>query len=290
MTLLLVLGALIAGATVWFLARAVARTPAADGEARESLFQVRDRLLAQLRELDAEEADRNVDAAVAADERRRLEAELAQVLKAIEAGDGKVTTSSRPPRQTWAVTLIVLALALPLASAALYLGAQGSVLAQLQQAQALARGGVPSMVHEMVARLERRLAEQPNDPHGWAQLGRAYAVLGRVEAAEQAYARAYEQAPGDVDVVAGYASFLLARDSPRVSDQAVAMFEKLQALEPAHPSALWGLGLAAYQERRYADAAKLWERLLEQLPPGSEIEPQVRRAVESARTEAARAK
>ncbi|HEX7044632.1 MAG TPA: tetratricopeptide repeat protein [Burkholderiales bacterium] len=290
MTLLLALGALIAGVTVWFLARAVGRTSAAGAETRESLLQVRERLLAQLRELDAEEADRNVDAAVATDERRRLEAELAQVLKAIEAGGAAGAAASRPPRRVWAVTLIVLAIALPLASAALYLGAQGPVLAQLVQAQALARGEVPPVVREMVARLERRLAEHPNDPHGWAQLGRAYAVLGRVEAAEQAYARAYEQAPGDVEVVAGYASFLLARDSPRVSAQAVAMFKKLQALEPAHPGALWGLGLAAYQEQRYADAAELWERLLRQLPPESEVEPQVRRAVETARAEAAKAK
>src|SRR5581483_10478349 len=78
MILLIVVAAVLAVGTVWFLARAV-RSPAValTPQERQGYEQLRDRLLAQLRELDVEEGDRNVDAGIASDERRRLEAELA---------------------------------------------------------------------------------------------------------------------------------------------------------------------------------------------------------------------
>ena len=288
MILFLVLAAMIAVVTVWFLARSMFVRPAVDREGYDGLVQLRDRLLSQLRELDVEEGDRNVDFGTAADERQRLEADLAQVLKRLEeygpvvsaaAGAGEGHAQLR-----WMV-LGALALVLPLASTVLYLGGHATVLSQLGQAHSLASGQVPPMVLEMVARLEQRLAEEPGDPEGWARLGRAYSVLGRDQEAQRAYARAYQLAPDNVDVVAGYAAYLLARDPASLSTQALALFRKLHALEPRHPGALWALGLAAYQERKFNEAVEFWEQLLQQLPPGSEVEPQVRRAIETARAE-----
>lgn len=291
MILALALAAFIAVVTVWFLARAVRSAPATGQESYEGLAQLPDRLLAQLRELDVEESDRNVDAGIAADERRRLEAELAQVLKNLEAAPAPLekTASGRSSR-LWVIVLLAFAVVLPLVSAALYLGGNATVLAQLGQAQAIAKGEVPPMVLEMVARLERRLAEQPDDAAGWARLGRAYAVLGREQDADEAYARAYQIAPDNVDVVADYAAFMLSRDPTSVSPEALALFRKLHALDPQHPGALWALGLVAFHHQKFDEAVKWWEQLLKQLPPESEATPQVQRALEAARAEAVKAK
>ena len=76
---------LITAVTVWYMARPLARAVTQDDrERRGQLQQLRDRLLAQLSELDVEEADRNIDTDVVTDERSRLEAELAQALRELE--------------------------------------------------------------------------------------------------------------------------------------------------------------------------------------------------------------
>ncbi|HLD13241.1 MAG TPA: hypothetical protein VJB18_00830 [Burkholderiales bacterium] len=82
MIILAVIAVLILAASVWFLARPVTRPAGAvSGEEHHELLQQRGRLLTQLSDLDIETADRNMDAAVIGDERQRLEAELAQVLR-----------------------------------------------------------------------------------------------------------------------------------------------------------------------------------------------------------------
>jgi cytochrome c-type biogenesis protein CcmH len=292
MILLLVLAALMALLTVWFLSRSLHTPPLAVTEQGDALIQLRDRLLAQLREIDVEAGDRNVDPAVAADERAHLEAELAQVLRELDAtnvraGASEPSISSRRMLLPAAIALVVI---LPLASAGLYFVKNAATLAQLEQVQSIAGGEIPPMVLEMVARLERRLAEQPGDPRGWAQLGRAYAVLGREREARAAYVRAYELAPKDKEIMGAYAAFLMSIDPAQPPAEAIAIFKKLHALDPLHPGALWALGLVAYHEQKFGQAVKYWEQLLKQLPPDSDVAPQVQQAVDMARSQKGQAK
>lgn len=285
--------ALLAAASVWFLARAVRDRPAPGARAsRDALEQLRDRLLTQLRELDVEEADRNIDPQVAIDERKRLEADLARVLRSLE----DESPASRPVAEAapsiWPATVFMLGLLLPLVSGSLYFLKNGSALRQLDQPAAGpgARGEVPPMARQMVARLEQRLKEQPNDPQGWARLGRSYDVLGREDDAHQAFARAYKQAPENAEIIAAYAGFLMSRDPARMSSETVSLFRKLHALEPQHPGALWALGFAAYQQKSYSEAVSYWDQLLKLLPPDSEVVPQLRHALDIARAEASKVK
>jgi cytochrome c-type biogenesis protein CcmH len=291
MILLLVIATLMAALTVWFLSRSLRTPPPAQTEEGDALVQLRDRLLAQLREIDVETGDRNIDATVAADERARLEAELAQVLKNLQPMQ-QTAASPVSPSSTRLVlpAVVALVIVLPLASAGLYVANNSITLAQLDQAQSIAGGEIPPMVLEMVARLERRLAEQPGDPRGWAQLGRAYAVLGRESDARAAYVRAYELAPTDKEILSAYAGFLMSLDPSQPSPQVVALFNKLYALDPSHPGALWVLGLVAYHEQKFGQAVKYWEQLLKQVPPESEVAPQVQQAVDMAREQQGKTK
>lgn len=292
MTGLLFAALLITAATIWLLARPLRTGGVQVTEDREALLQLRDRLVAQLRELEVEAGDRNMDATVATEERQRLEVELAAVLKDLDrvpATNAATAPAAPSSRRLWLTTVIVLAIALPLVSAGFYLGKNGPVLAevsQLQSAVVTANGQrVPPMVLQMIGRLEKRLAEQPNDPKGWARLGRAYEVLGRQADAEQAYARAYKLAPNDQEVLLAYASFYYGRDPGNPSPQAIDLFVKLNALNPKDPTTLWVLGLASYNNKKFAQALKYWEPLLAMLPPQNEATETVRRAVEAARTQ-----
>ncbi len=279
MTALAIVAVLLLIATVWLLSRPLARpVKAADGEEYHQLHQVRARLLAQLNELDAEAA--GMDAAVVRDERTRLEAELAQVLHRLDVLKPD-TPAAAVPVTAGQRRLVVIALAVlvPLAAIGLYAGKQGRTLEQLSL---MGPGGQPDPL-KMVARLEKRLADNPNDPVGWARLGRSYMVLERYDDAKRALARAVQLAPQDEAVLTEYATLLIAENPRQPSREAMEAFTQLYQLNSKHPGALWVLGLDAYNTGKYRDAVKYWEGLQKELPPDAEVLPQVRDAVAQAR-------
>jgi len=272
MILLAVAAVLIASAAVWYVVRPLTRAVTADTrERRHQLQLLRDRLLTQLNELDIDEGDRSIDAAVVADERGRLESELAQALRELEAlkPTKKARKKEKEARRVWIAVMAVLGVVMPLTAAGLYALNQRDTLAALSNPQLQANPSVPPVVLEMVARLEQRLAAQPDDPAGWSRLGRAYAVLGRPDAAEAAYARAYKLSPDDPQVVAEYAAFLYNANPQNTSGPVYGLFTRLHKLEPENPDALWFLGFASYQKADYQEALNYWNRLLKGLAPES---------------------
>ena len=219
MIVLAVIAVLILAASVWFLARPVTRPAGAvSGEEHHELLQQRGRLLTQLSDLDIETADRNMDAAVIGDERQRLEAELAQVLRQLESlAPAAAVTADALPARTRRMTLIALAVLLPVVAIGLYAGKQAKTVEQLSQ---LGPGGQPDPF-KMVARLEKRLESAPNDPAGWARLGRSYAVLERFDDAKRAYAKATQLAPDDATILTDYATLLISENPRQPSKEAL---------------------------------------------------------------------
>ncbi len=294
MTWLLLLAALIAIAAVWLVLRPLAWERGVDvAERRHQLALVRERLLVQLNELDLECADGGIDREAASDERRRVEGELAAVLRALEelqSASPLAVADQRPRAGSWAL-VAALAAAAPLVAVVLYLTTQGSTLVALLTPPPLAATGgsagqPPPMVLDMVARLERRLAEQPNDPEGWARLGRSYEVLNRPEDSKKAYARAYSLAPENVEILAAYATTLYNENPQETNAKVYELFQRLHRLEPDHPGALWFLGLASYRQQHFAEAARFWEQLAAQLPADNPLRAQVEHAIGEARARA----
>ncbi len=291
MTWLLLALAVLTLGVVWFLARPLARTrPEVAGPQRHELLLVRDRLLAQMNELDAELADKGVDAQVAKDEEQRLAVELAAVLKQLEqvtpgdSAEQQAGTGQRP----WRIALLVFLLVIPAVSAGLYWlenGATVGTLARIEQGDTSA-GKFPPMVMEMVARLEKRLAEEPNDAAGWARLGISYANMGRMPEAKQAYAKSYRLEPDNLEVITDYAWLVYGEDPRNTEGLALELYTKLYRAQPENPDALWFLGLAAYQQGEFAKSVKYWERLLALLPAESPTGQHVRDAIAKAKQQA----
>jgi cytochrome c-type biogenesis protein CcmH len=124
----------------------------------------------------------------------------------------------------------------------------------------------------MVDGLAARLEDDPSDIEGWLRLAQSRAVLGEPEAAKEAYERAMEQAPDDVDVIRAYAGSLLGEPHPEtnaaaVGDEAVDLYRKIIEIDPDDPEAHWYLGLAAVQEGTIDDARSHWQRVLDVLGP-----------------------
>lgn len=119
---------------------------------------------------------------------------------------------------------------------------------------------------EVVAQLERRLAESPDDVEGWLLLGRSYVQLQRLPEARRAIATALEIEPSsqakldlaEVDIILDRAN--LAGDAGR-------LVEEVLAQEPDNPKALFYGGMVALQ-RGDADAVQTrWRKLLAMSPP-----------------------
>ena len=127
-------------------------------------------------------------------------------------------------------------------------------------------------INSMVARLEGRLIEDPNDPEGWKRLGRAKRVLEDLPGARDAYANAVEQVPDDLDALGGLAEveMLLGEPNQPVPEAALELYRRMLALDQRQPDALWFLGLYEAQSGRLEEAVELWNRLLGLLPPGSD--------------------
>ena len=286
MITLFILAALFLAATLWWISRPL-RSIAVTNTVNEraDLEQLRNRLVVQLNELDAERADRGIDSKVAQDEEQRLSAELASAMKQLEVLAPSTTSAVSLPRRTvWLVTAALTAMLLLVGVGLYALQNAGNVKGFL-----LAAGSgtdstrVPPMVFEMVAKLEKRLAEQPNDAEGWARLGRSYVVMERKDKALAAYARASELAPDNVAVLSDYA-WLVFNENPGATTGLVAtLYNRLIKLEPAHPDALWFLGFTAYQQGDYRNAVGLWERLFKLLPAADPGREQLKQAIASAR-------
>lgn len=159
---------------------------------------------------------------------------------------------------------------LPAAALLIALPALAALLYVTQGGSRLPASGADELppVAEMVASLERRLAEEPRDLDGWLMLGRSYVVLQRYADAARAYGQAYDLSGGrDAAVITAYAETLALEDADALEGRAGELFDHALELEPSDPKALWYGGLAAWARGDLAAARDRWTRLRALGPP-----------------------
>jgi len=144
-----------------------------------------------------------------------------------------------------------------------------------------------AMIEGMVAGLAARLQENPDDLEGWRRLGRSYLVLNKRDEAIEAYRRATEVAPDNIEVLLDYAHALFPpgtseRDIPPAFSTVIAQVLKL---EPDNAEGLFFGGLLAVRRGDNAEARDLWSRLVEKLPADSPIRAAVQKRLDVLPTE-----
>ena len=145
----------------------------------------------------------------------------------------------------------------------------------IEAAQGMKKEDQIAMIRGMVDRLATRLKTEPNDLNGWRRLGRSYLVLGEADKASDAYGHAAALAPKNVDVLLDYGEAVLTAAGPQTSASQrlpakfLEIMHQVYALDDRNPVALWYLGVDHAQAGRRAEAAALWQRLLERLPPNA---------------------
>lgn len=160
-------------------------------------------------------------------------------------------------------------------SAALY-AYIGAPNADTVAAQSGGPSGSVASVEQMVASLDARLQENPNDVNGWKMLGRSYMELGDLPRAISAFEKAVALENGNNgETLISLGEAVLSNDRSSIDGRAGELFESGLALAPSSPRGLFYGGFSAIQRGDRALAADRWEMLLAQGPP-----PEIRDVLE----------
>ncbi len=122
-------------------------------------------------------------------------------------------------------------------------------------------------VAAMVAKLEKRLREDPNDLGGWLMLGRSYLTLNRLDDAIVAYDHARQLDAKSPDAAMGLGEAVSLRAGGEITAQAAQLFEDALVYAPGNPQALLYGGFAAVERGDRALARQRWEALKALNPP-----------------------
>ncbi len=142
------------------------------------------------------------------------------------------------------------------------------IYATIGTPQGKSAGSEMASIEEMVAGLDKRLQDNPDDLAGWKMLGRSYSQLGKYDEAIEAFERAVQiesGANGQTLVNLGEAVWM--RDQRTLTGRAGELFENAIAISPNNPKALFYGGLVAVERGERFLAAERWEALLALSPP-----------------------
>jgi cytochrome c-type biogenesis protein CcmH len=153
---------------------------------------------------------------------------------------------------------------------------------QAVQQQAHSSGGQDQM-DELIASLQQRMAENPDDPEGWLILGRSLKSMERYQEALSALSNAYRLLPDNPLVMTELAeAHLFASGQAEIGPEARQLIDSALAIDPQLQKALWLRGMVAAQDGDEAQAIEIWQRLLGQLDPTSGGAQSVKQQIEMA--------
>ncbi|HSY28188.1 MAG TPA: hypothetical protein VK832_11835, partial [Burkholderiaceae bacterium] len=129
----------------------------------------------------------------------------------------------------------------------------------------------PEQINAMVDKLAHHLKEAPDDIEGWNMAARTYNALGRFADAADAYSHLVKLVPPNADLLVNYAYASGMANHQSLQGEPEKLI--LQALEvaPKNIKALNLAGAAAYERHDYAAAVIQWRKILQLVPPTSDV-------------------
>ncbi|MNP97167.1 Formate-dependent nitrite reductase complex subunit NrfG [compost metagenome] len=223
----------------------------------------------RIAELDAQHAAGALDAA-------QLDAGRSEAARELLA-DAEQAEGTRRVLGRWLP--LVMALLVPLAGLGLYLHWGASDALKLRSELATA----PQNIEEMTARLEETVRLQPDQAEAWYFLGRTYMAQQRPQDAAKAFARAAEVAGRQPELLGQWAQALYFAEGQKFTAQVRSLSEEALKLDPQEVTTLGLLGIAAFEEQRFADAMGYWQRLVGVLEPNDPSREAIQGGIERAR-------
>ncbi len=211
----------------------------------------------QLKDLDRDLARGVLTAAEAGAARLEIQRRI------LAAGRGPAETITTGTNRSRIVGVGLTAVAVPLIALGVYLKVGTPDPEQAQLAALEARGGEDmssSDIDALVDRLAARVASEPDNPEGYAILGRTYRELGRFEDAARAFKRLIELQP-DAEAYSSLGEALSAMQNGLVTDEAHAAFMSALTLDRGDARARFYLGLEQAGKGNAQNAIAIWRDL-----------------------------
>lgn len=245
-------------------------------KAREQTDRRNQNLMAyrsRMQELDEEFAAGQIDE----DNYRQLREELAGTMLDDVPETEQVRPSRSGHRSAMAVGLIAILL---LPAAAFFLYERWGGMDKVEQYVTMQKmeqgaGNRAARMSELVGQLREKLEASPDNPDGWAMLGRSYMRLERYDDA----AWAYRQLASVVDsddraqaVALGLAAQALFFGSEgKMTDEVRQVISQARSLNPDEVNSLGLLGIHAFSQKNYRKAIEFWERIEKVAPDHPQI-------------------
>jgi cytochrome c-type biogenesis protein CcmH len=264
MTLWFVLALMTAAAmfaVLWPLSRR-----AGQGRSGSDLAVYRDQL---------EEIERDLAAGlIGAQEAEAARVEVSRRLLAA-ADRAKNTTVPAQSSALWrrrATSLIALIL-LPIGALALYLSFGSPHLPGAPLESRRAQAPDTRSIESMVAQVEVHLERNPDDGRGWDVIAPVYMRAGRFSDAVRARANVLRLLGATAGREADLGEAMVAAANGVVTAEAKTVFERALALDAVEFKAHYYIGLAAEQDGKPQEAARIWRELLARAPANAPYRP-----------------
>jgi cytochrome c-type biogenesis protein CcmH len=162
------------------------------------------------------------------------------------------------PRRSNKLAIGLLSVFLPLSALGFYL------IVGTPEAIDLVSESRPSQkqVDDLIADIEKRLEENPNDLEGWQVISQTYLSLGRYTDAQKAYQRVLTLGGETAFAYASLADATALAAGGQITDEASEYIQRALTIDPDNRQALWLAGLGAAQKGDQVMAKQHWSRLV----------------------------
>jgi cytochrome c-type biogenesis protein CcmH len=244
-------------AITWPLMRAPSEAPA-DTDADIAVYKD------QLKEIAADEAR----GALASDEAENARTEIARRLLRVSHDTTKSETPQSAAARNRFIVPVSLAtsIALPVVSLALYLAYGAPNMPAQPLSERLAEANDSNKPNDLVAKVEERLRDHPEDGRGWDVIAPVYYAMGRYDDAASAYRNAIRLVGEDPKRLQGFANARIRLENGIVPDDARKALERILVLNPSAIEPRIWLALAKEQDGRLAEAAADYKDLITKAP------------------------
>jgi cytochrome c-type biogenesis protein CcmH len=222
----------------------------------------------QLREVTADAASGTLAAA----EAEAARAEIARrLLREKDAADTSRASKSVGRRAFAMPAYVVTSIAVPLLSLGLYLAFGSPGMPGDPLSERIAQASDTMKPNDLIAKVEQRLREHPNDGQGWDVIAPVYYAIGRYSDAATAYGNATRLLGESQRRLQGFANSRIRAENGIVPDDAKKALQRILVIAPdAKEPRIW-LALAKEQDGRLKEAAADYKALLAEAPQDSPL-------------------
>jgi cytochrome c-type biogenesis protein CcmH len=211
------------------------------------------------------------------------EAEAARVevsRRLLAASDGRDVAQPKPARNWVRRTVAVAVLiALPAGAGAVYLTLGSPTLPGEPLVSRAVAERTPAAVLARIAQIENYVEQNPEDGKTWEALANVYMRLNRYDDAVKASRNALRLLGNSAERQGNLGIALTAAANGMITAEAKEAFDRAVALNPGDAASNYFIGLAAEQDGRREDAARIWTELATSVAPDAPIAQLIRRSL-----------